>query len=364
MAFPTSRVQSIVSLIGIEQIDGARFFPSRADPFKLAAGWERWMPVAAARVYSEGHRLRHLHVFDTEDRPCQAHQFAWIGLIDPTPDELARLQAKFNLNPLAVEDALTDHPMPKVSVYGDQIFVAARTARLEGEQIIYGETCAFLLRNHIITVRSGSERSHTEVRRHLEGSPALMGMGIAYVLYALLDFIVDGYQPIVDSIEDEVLEVERRALDSFMSREDVTHLFNLRQELMRFRRMLGPMEEACARLEHLHLPYLNAEVRPYFRDVGDHVRRVSSAVEGLRDVLASVFEVSNLFESQRQNDISRRLTAWAGILAIPTMVAGIYGMNFDFMPELKWRYGYFLVLGAVVLACLYLFYRFRKARWL
>ncbi len=322
------------------------------------------MPVAAARVYSEGHRLRALRIFDPDDRPCQAHQFAWIGVVDPTADELAALQAKFNLNPLAVEDALSDHPMPKVSVYGDQIFVAARTARLEGETIVYGETSAFLLKNHVITVRQGSERAHTEVRRHLEASPALLQMGIAYVLYALLDFIVDGYQPIVDAIEDEVLEVERRALDAFLSREDITHLFNLRQELTRFRRALGPMEEVCARLEHLHLPYLSAEVRPYFRDVGDHLRRVASAVEGLRDVLTSVFDVANLFEQQRQSDITRKLAAWAGILAIPTAIAGVYGMNFEYMPELHSRYGYFVVIATIAILCVLLWMVFRRARWL
>lgn len=322
------------------------------------------MPFAAARVYSEGHRLRHLRLHEEEDRKVQDHQFAWIGLVDPTPDELAMLEARFNLHPLGIEDALCEHPMPKVSVYGDQIFVVCRTARLVDEEIVYGETCAFLRKNHIITLRRGSDRAHTEVRRHLEGSPAMLNHGIAYVLYSILDFIVDGYQPIVDEIEEDVLTIERRALDTFLSREDVTHLFNLRQSLTRFRRMLGPMEEVCARLEHLHLPFMDPSVRPYFRDVGDHVRRVSSAIEGLRDVLSSVFEVSNLFEQQRQNDVSRRLTAGAAILAIPTMVFGLYGMNFEVMPELHWRYGYLIVLAAVVAMCVGLFFAFRRAKWL
>jgi len=322
------------------------------------------MAVAAARVYSDGHRLRHLRLQDPEDRPVQPHQFAWIGLVDPEPAELQLLQAKFHLHPLAIEDALCAHPLPKVSVYGDQIFVAARTARLEGDAIVYGETCAFLWKNHIVTLRTGSDRPHTEVRRQLESAPTLMRHGIAYVLYALLDFIVEGYQPIVEAIEDEVLEVERRALDAFLSREDVTRLFTLRQELMRFRRVLGPMEEVCARLEHLHLPFLDDSVRPYFRDVGDHVRRVSTATEALRDVLASVFEVSNLFEQQRQGEITRQLAAWAAILAVPTAVAGLYGMNFQDMPELHWRFGYPAVLLAVGLACAYLYRRFKRARWL
>ena len=184
------------------------------------------------------------------------------------------------------------------------------------------------------------------------------------MLYSLLDFIVDSYQPIVEDIEEEVLAVERRALDAFLSREDVTHLFNLRQELMRFKRMLGPMEEVCARLEHLHLPFMTEQVRPYFRDVGDHVRRVSSSAEGLRDVLASVFEVSNLFEQQRQGEITRRLAAWAGILAVPTAIAGLYGMNFEFMPELHWKYGYAFVWALILVVCTGLFFAFRRSRWL
>lgn len=322
------------------------------------------MAIAAARVYAEGHRLRALRLHDTDDRPVKAHQFAWIGVVDPDAAELEMLRQRFGLHPLAVEDALCEHPLPKVSVYGDQIFVTARTARLENGEIVYGETCAFLCRNYIITVRRGSARGHTLVRRHLEEAPALLDRGIAYVLYAVLDFIVDGYQPIVEEIEEEVLAIERRALDAFLSREDVTHLFNLRQELMRFRRMLGPMEEVCARLEHLHLPFLDESVRPYFRDVGDHVRRVASAIEGLRDVLSSVFEVANLFEQQRQSAITRQLAAWAGILAVPTAVAGLYGMNFEFMPELQWRYGYFAVWSVIVVACVGLFITFRRARWL
>ena len=322
------------------------------------------MPIAAARVYSDGHRLRSLWVDDPHDRPPQAHQFTWIGVVDPTAAELAVLQARFGLHPLAVEDALADHPIPKVGVYGDQIFVAARTARLIGEEIVYGETCAFLCQNIIITVRKGSERGYTQLRRNLEDSPTQLRYGTAFVLYSLLDFIVDSYQPIVEDIEEEVLAVERRALDAFLSRDDVTHLFNLRQQLMRFKRMLGPMEEVCARLEHLHLPFMTEQVRPYFRDVGDHVRRVASSAEGLRDVLASVFEVSNLFEQQRQGEITRRLAAWACILAVPTAVAGVYGMNFQFMPELQWEYGYFVILGTIFTLCISLFIAFRRNKWL
>ncbi len=322
------------------------------------------MTILAATVYAEGRRVRTLALDAAEHRPVQQHQFVWIGLVDPEEAELRMLQTRFGLHPLAVDDALEEHAMPKVGVYGDQIFVVARTAWLEGDKICYGETCAFLWENHIITIRSGSMRGHTQLRRNLEEAPALLSHGVAYVLYAMLDFIVDGYQPLIEDIEEEVLAMERRALDAFLGREDVTRLFNLRQELMRFRRVLGPMEEVSARLEHLNMPFLDANVRPYFRDVGDHVRRVASATEGLRDVLSSVFEVSNLFEQQRQGEITRQLAAWAAILAVPTAVAGIYGMNFQDMPELHWRYGYFAVLAGVALICGLLFWQFKRIKWL
>ncbi len=158
--------------------------------------------------------------------------------------------------------------------------------------------------------------------------------------------------------------MERQALDTFLDREAAARIFNLRRELMRFRRVVGPMEEVVARLEHQSLPCIDPEIRPYFRDVRDHLKRVASMVEALRDILTSTFELSSLLEQQRQSDITRKLAAWAAILAVPTAIAGIYGMNFEVMPELHWKYGYFTVLGVVIMLCLWLYWRFRRARWL
>ena len=322
------------------------------------------MTVAAASLYAEGRRVRTLVLDDPGSCHVGEGEFAWIGLVDPDEAELRKMQARFGLHELAVDDALVEHPLPKVDVYGEQIFVVARTAWLKDDQIVYGETSAFLWKDHIMTIRSGSARAHAALRSHLEAAPILLSHGVDYVLYAVLDFVVDGYGPLVDDIEEEVLAMERQALDAFLSRDDVTRLFNLRQELMRFRRVLGPMEEMAAKLEHLHLPFMDPSVRPYFRDVRDHVRRVASTVEGLRDVLSSVFEVANLLEQQRQGAITRQLASWAAILAVPTAVAGLYGMNFDEMPELHWRYGYFAVLVGVAVVCVALYFGFRRARWL
>ena len=322
------------------------------------------MSVVAAYVYRDGKRVRQVDLVAPASLDLAAGEFAWIGLVDPDEAELRILQERFGLHPLAVEDALTAHQMPKVDVYGDQLFVVARTAHLEEEAIGYGETDVFVGPNHIITVRHGSARAHLQLREQLEAAPSHLKHGADYILHAVLDFIVDGYFPIVEQIEEEVLAMERHALDAFLSRAEVTRIFNIRRELMRFRRILGPMEEVANRLEHHDLPCVDLEVRAYFRDVSDHVRRVASQVDALRDVLSSVFEVSTLLEQQRQSEITRQLAAWAAILAVPTAIAGIYGMNFEFMPELHWRFGYPVTGAAIVAICAFLYTRFKHFRWL
>jgi len=320
--------------------------------------------IVAAYIYGNGQRLREIDLDFPHSLDMKAREFAWIGIVEPDEHELRVLQERFALHPLAVEDALSAHQIPKVEVYGDQLFVVARTAHLENGEVVYGETDAFVGRNHIITVRHGSARAHTELRQRLESASGLLKHGSDYVLHAVLDYIVDGYLPVVQSIEDEIVEMERRALDAFLCREDVARLFSLRREMMRFRRMLAFMEEVVARLEHRDLPCVDLEIQPYFRDVRDHIRRVASLVEALRDILASVFEVSTLLEQQRQGEITRKLAAWAAMLAVPTAIAGIYGMNFEFMPELHWRYGYYGALAVIATLCGGLFLWFRKAGWL
>jgi len=216
----------------------------------------------------------------------------------------------------------------------------------------------------VISVRHGSERAHSALRHQLEASPELLRHGVDYVLHAILDFIVDGYLPIVEAIEEDVLETEQRTLDAFLNREEIRRLFTLRRELTRFQRVLGPMHEVCHKLAHLPLPCVDKAVRPYFQDVLDHVRRVETGVGGLREILTSVFEAANLLEQQRQGAITRQLAAWAAILAVPTAIAGIYGMNFANMPELKLEYGYYVVLGVIAVLCIGLFIRFRRVGWL
>ncbi|MFC5372105.1 magnesium and cobalt transport protein CorA [Brevundimonas faecalis] len=321
------------------------------------------MSVVASYVYKDGKRVREAPL--TEQGLALARgEYLWIGLHEPTDEETDILVRRFRLHPLAIEDAMTAHQIPKLEVYGSELFIVARTAQGQGDHIVYGETHIFVGSNYVVTIRHGSARGHTQLRAQLEASPQQLKHGPDFILHGVLDFIVDGYIPIIDAIEDKVLEMEQVALDSFLSRDDITRLFLLRRELLKFSRILGPMEEVSAKLQSLDLPCIDREVRPYFRDVADHVRRVASRAGVLRDILASVFEASNLLEQQRQGVITRKLAAWAAILATPTAVAGIYGMNFDHMPELRWAYGYPAVMALIAAICLGLYVSFKRSKWL
>ena len=322
------------------------------------------MSVVASYLYRNGARVRPVALDEPISCPEDKSEFVWVGLLDPTSEELGALQKTYGLHPLAIEDARKGDQLPKIDVYDEQLFIVARTAHLESGTIVYGETALFVGHSHLISVRHGSARSHQLLRDRLEAAPTLLRHGVDYVLHAILDFIVDGYLPIIETIEDEVLEMEQRTLRSFLDRGDVNRIFKLRRELIRFQRVLGPMGEVAGKLVRLDLPGVDPEVRPYFSDVLDHVRRVQAMVGALGEVLTSVFEFSNLLEQQRTGAITRQLAAWAAILAVPTAIAGIYGMNFEHMPELSTRYGYFAVLGFILLACTLLYGRFRRVGWL
>jgi len=321
------------------------------------------MTVVASYVYRDGQRVREAPL-TPEGLALEPGEFVWVGLYDPTDAEIDVLVERFKLHPLAVEDALAAHQMPKVEVYGRELFVVARTAMKIDDRLAYGETHVFVGNDHVVSIRHGSARAHNHLRTQLEASPLQLKKGPDFVLHGILDFIVDAYAPIVDDVEDSVLEMEQRTLDAFLSRLEIRRLFTLRRELLKFRRILGPMEEVLGRLQSLDLPCIDPDVRPYFRDVGDHVRRVNSRLGGLNDILSSVFEVANLLEQQRQGLITRKLAAWAAILAVPTAIAGIYGMNFEHMPELRWEYGYYAVLGVIAAICAALYMTFKRTKWL
>jgi magnesium transporter len=323
------------------------------------------MPIVAARRYTAGEPQEGL-VVDGKSReglPCDC--FDWVGLTEPTAAEMELLRVQFHLHPLAVEDALNPEQLPKVEVYGTQLFIVARTAAIdEGEKIAYGQTAIFLSKDFLVTVRFGSSRAHLALRDRLEHDRDRLAEGPDYVAHAILDFIVDGYQPIMDKLEVAVQAMEERTIDTFPDPSTIRRIFRLRRQLRRFERIVGPMEAVCDRLVRHQLAMVDPEARVWFRDVLDHVRRTTARATGLKETLVSIVETASLLEQHRQGEMTRQLAAWAAILAVPTAIAGIYGMNFDVMPELRWRYGYFAILGFIASVCMGLWLRFRKIGWL
>lgn len=326
------------------------------------------MTVIAARIYRDGRLLSEADAVTATPKLEQKDDFVWIGLHEPDDALLQTISKNFGLHELAVEDALDPRHLPKMESYGDHLFVVARTLHLEGDdghsRIAYGNTAIFVGRNFIITVRHGSDRGHSPIRTQLEATPWLLKNGPDYVLHAILDFIVDGYFEVIDLAEEQVLAMEDRALDSFLDRAQTARLFTMRRDLFRLTRILGPMEDLANRFINIDLPQIDRNIDPYFRDLADHVRRVNYRVAGLRDTLTGVIETSGLLEQQRQGAITRQLAAWAAILAVPTAIAGIYGMNFEYLPEKDWKYGYFAILGVMFSICAILFYRFKRSGWL
>lgn len=322
------------------------------------------MTVIAARRYRDGVAVENLEL------PCAPHtepvpgEFVWIGLFEPDEAELAEIGACFGLHPLAMEDAGRPGQLPKVEQYGDQLFLVLRTAQLEGEHIVYGETSIFIGPGFIVTVRQGSPRAHNELRARLESTRQTLTHGPDYVLHSIMDFIVDGYFPIVETLEEQALAAEATAGDRFLDPATIRSIFTIRRDVVRFQRIMGVMSDVVTRLVNHAMPNIDADMIPYFRDVQDHVRRAEYRLSGLREILTSVAETSSLLEQRRQGDITRQLAAWAAILAVPTAVAGIYGMNFDVMPELRWKYGYFAILAVMGSVCGFLYWRFRRSGWL
>lgn len=324
------------------------------------------MTIVAARRYRAGKiAIADIPVDGAGSGPAGAGEFDWIGLAAPDQSEMEALERQYLLHPLAVEDALSPRQIPKVESYGDALFIVARTAALDGEDTIsYGQTSLFLSRGYLVSVRIGSERAHSDLRRRLEVGTDRLAEGPDYVAHAILDYIVDGYTPIIDRFEEAAQRIEEHAIDAFPEPATIRRIFRLRRQLRRFERLCGPMEAVCERLSITDYASVDADAKVWFRDVLDHMRRAIARVRGLRETLDTVVETASLLEQHRQGRITRQLAAWAAILAVPTAIAGIYGMNFDVMPELRWRYGYFAVIGAICLICGGLWLRFRRIGWL
>jgi magnesium transporter len=298
---------------------------------------------------------------------CRAQDdaFIWIGLYEPTADEFDSLAREFDLHPLAVEDAVKAHQRPKLEIYEETIFIVLKTARYaDHEEVIeLGEIGVFLGEGFVITVRHGDASDLHPVREELERNPDLLRCGPGAVLHAIIDRVVDDYQPAIDGLAQDIDEVEEQVFSSDRAN-PAERIYKLKREVLDFHRGTAPLVHPVDRLARGHVELIHPEVRTYFRDVNDHLLRVSEQLESFREVLTSALTANLTQVGVRQNNDIRRISAWVAIIAVPTMIAGVYGMNFEHMPELEWELGYPAALAVMLTACLMLHRFFRRAGWL
>jgi magnesium transporter len=316
-------------------------------------------------AYSNGRRVADVELNDVHDVLKDANQFVWIGLHEPSEEVLSTVQQEFGLHDLAVEDAHNAHQRPKVELYGDSIFIVLRTAHIARDRNTeFGETHFFIGPNFIVTVRHGSGVSYAEVRNRCESTPDLLSKGQGFALYSVMDFIVDRYFPVVHEMELELQAIEDKIFKEKPSRETTEQIYELKRELLEVKRAVSPLVDICNRLMRLDAKWISEETRPYFRDVYDHVVRINEMVENTRELLNTAMEANFSLISISQSDVSRKFAGWAAIIAVPTMVAGFYGMNFKFVPEAESEYGFYAVILFTTGACTLLYFLFRRSGWL
>jgi magnesium transporter len=321
--------------------------------------------VVNCAAYAGGRRVTDVEIEDISEVLKQPDRFIWIGLHEPKEALLRQVQQEFGLHDLAIEDALSAHQRPKLERYGDSLFVVLRTAYMNHEpgEIEFGETHLFVGSNYVISVRHGSSLSYAAVRSRCETTPQLLSKGSGFVLYALMDFIVDQYFPIVDVLEDELEALEADIFGDALSRDTTQRIYRLKRRLLEVKRAVSPLVDVCNRLMRFDLALIPEDTRPYFRDIYDHVIRINEMVDIQRELLTTALEANLSLIAVAQNDVMKRLAGWAAIIAVPTMIAGVYGMNFEFMPELRWPLGYPLALGMMLGACGLLYVYFKRSGW-
>ena len=322
--------------------------------------------IVDCAVYEEGRRLAGERSLRDAVRACEDNDaFVWLGLYEPTPEELDSVRREFGLHELAVEDALHAHQRPKVEVYDDTLFVVLKPARyIDSDEVVQtGEIHVFVSSSFVVAVRHGEASELKDARKRLEHRRDLLAAGTGGVLYAIVDKVVDDYEPVVEGVANDIQEIEQQVFSE--NRDNpAERIYRMEREVLEFSRSVTPLTPAVDRLARGHFDLIDDDLHEYFRDVHDHLLRVGQRIDGFRDLLSSALQANLTQVSVRQNEDMRKITAWVAILAVPTAVAGIYGMNFKHMPELQWTFGYPLILGVMLVICVMLYLRFRRSGWL
>ena len=320
--------------------------------------------VVACALYRDGYRVRDIGIEEVGASAGRDGGIVWLGLHEPNEALLGILKAQLGLHELMIEDANQAHQRAKLDVYDNVLFIVLRTGQLTGKEIEYGETHLIVGKGFVVSIRHGASASYADVRQRCERNPELLRLGESAMLYAILDFVADNYFPIIDKISEELEAIEGDIFSVMPAREKIERIYRMRAGLLNMRHAVAPMIEICNQLRRHDFPARTSAIRPYLRDVHDHVLLVNEAIGDLRERLTAAFEASLLLSAARQNEIVKKLGSWAAILAVPTAVAGIYGMNFKYMPELEWTFGYPAALLVILAICGTLYYCFRRAAWL
>ena len=315
-------------------------------------------------AYQAGRKLADIQPDEISGYVRRPECFVWVALKEPGPGELAALQHEFDLHELAVEDARHGHQRPKVEEYGDSLFTVLHMIEVEGNELKVGEVDIFAGPNYILSVRSRTQKGFADVRARCEREPQLLANGSGFVLYALMDAVVDRYFPVLDLLETELETLEGRMFAGTPARANIEAMYGLKQKLMVLKHAVGPLYEGVGKLYGGRVPQVCAGTQEYYRDVYDHLSRLNQSVDSLREMVTTALAVNLSLITLQENETTKRLAACAALVAVPTMIAGIYGMNFKQMPELNWAYGYPLALFIMAAIDIYLFTRFRKSGWL
>lgn len=321
--------------------------------------------IVNCAAYCEGRRVSSVEIDEISEVLKQPDKFVWVGLHEPDEELLRKVQREFGLHDLAIEDAHRAHQRPKLEAYGDTLFIVLRTAQMsDHRQIELGETHFFVGNNFIVTVRHGSSLAYTDVRARCESTPQLLQNGPGFALYAVMDAIVDQYFPVIDALEEMLGDLEDNIFDEKFRRETTAQIYQLKRQLLDVKRAVSPLIDICNRLMRFDIALVKEETRPYFRDVYDHAIRINEMIDNARELLSTALEANFSLISISQSDVSKRFAGWAAIIGIPTMVAGVYGMNFKHMPELDWQLGYPVIMSVTFGFCVVLYMLFKKSGWL
>ncbi len=317
-------------------------------------------------AYQEGKKLSDVPVEDISEYLKQPDAFVWVALRDPTEAEIAAMQDEFSLHELAIEDAARGHQRPKLEEYGESVFVVAHIVEMHKDELCVGQLAVFAGPNYVLSVRRDSKQGFLGVRARAEREPHQLRKGAGFVLYALVDAVVDRYFPVVDMLESELESIEDQIFgqQGKQQRANVERLYELKRKAQQLRHAVVPLMDAVGRLYGGRVPSVVVETQEYFRDVHDHLVRIAGRLDAVRDTINTAIQVTLSMVAIEENDISKKLASYAAIFAVFTAFAGVWGMNFEFMPELKWKWGYPFALGTMVAVCGYLYWRFKKAGWI